>query len=214
MLCREFRNTLGAWMEGEAHPDAAAHLSRCAGCRAVVAELESIRGAAAGLAAMETEPPARLWFSLRAQLEAEGMIREPAPAGWFAGFFGFLPRPAVAGAYLSLLLAAAVFVGMQTRPRTEMALPQPAGVPAVIAVIEPQHASVEQRTLSAMHEHNPAVTATYTRSLAQVDNFIRLCEKTVREQPRNELAREYLYSAYQQKAELLAAISERGAMGD
>jgi hypothetical protein len=37
-----------------------------------------------------------------------------------------------------------------------------------------------------------------------------MCEKSVREEPENELARDYLYGAYQQKADLLAEMSERG----
>jgi hypothetical protein len=41
-----------------------------------------------------------------------------------------------------------------------------------------------------------------------------MCEKSVREEPQNDVAREYLYGAYQQKAELLAMMVERGALGD
>ena len=47
-----------------------------------------------------------------------------------------------------------------------------------------------------------------------VDNAISICEKTMREEPQNEIAREYLYGAYQQKAELLASMTERGEIGD
>ena len=58
------------------------------------------------------------------------------------------------------------------------------------------------------------MTATFRDSLEIVDKFIALCDKTVREEPRNQMAREYLYSAYQQKAELLASMTERGTRGD
>jgi hypothetical protein len=37
-----------------------------------------------------------------------------------------------------------------------------------------------------------------------------LCEKSVHEEPENEVARDYLYEAYQQKADLLAQLNERG----
>jgi hypothetical protein len=40
-----------------------------------------------------------------------------------------------------------------------------------------------------------------------------LCEKSVREDPEDEVARDYLYDAYHQKADLLAQISERGDYG-
>jgi hypothetical protein len=46
--------------------------------------------------------------------------------------------------------------------------------------------------------------------LAIVDNYIALCEKSVREDPENEIARDYLYEAYEQKADLLAQMTERG----
>ena len=43
------------------------------------------------------------------------------------------------------------------------------------------------------------------QNLAIVDNYIALCEKSVSEEPENEVARDYLYEAYQQKADLLDA---------
>ena len=49
--------------------------------------------------------------------------------------------------------------------------------------------------------------------LGEIDNFIVVCEKSVREQPDNEMAREYLYDAYQQKAQLLAVAMDRSPVG-
>ena len=59
----------------------------------------------------------------------------------------------------------------------------------------------------------PVVTASLHKNLEIVDNYIALCEKSVQEDPENELARDYLYGAYQQKADLLAQISGRGGYG-
>ncbi len=73
----------------------------------------------------------------------------------------------------------------------------------------PQHGQVVQLRLAGLHNRDRAVTAKYQEGLEIVDNFIALCEKTVREDPRNEIARDYLYSAYQQKADLLATMTER-----
>ena len=64
-----------------------------------------------------------------------------------------------------------------------------------------------------MQESNPVVTASLHDNLAIVDNYIALCEKSVREEPENEIARDYLYDAYQQKADLLAQMTERGVNG-
>jgi hypothetical protein len=57
---------------------------------------------------------------------------------------------------------------------------------------------------------NSDVSASLHRNLAIVDNYIALCEKSVHDEPQNELARDYLYEAYRQKADLLAQMSERG----
>ena len=57
------------------------------------------------------------------------------------------------------------------------------------------------------------MTASIRRNLGIVDNFIAMCEKDVREQPDNEMAREYLYGAYEQKAELLATATSRSMTG-
>jgi hypothetical protein len=65
-----------------------------------------------------------------------------------------------------------------------------------------------------MRQNNPVVTDSLRKNLDIVDNFIAMCEKSVREEPENDVAREYLYGAYQQKAELLAMMVERGALGD
>jgi hypothetical protein len=54
------------------------------------------------------------------------------------------------------------------------------------------------------------VNASFQKNLQIVDKYIAMCEKSVREEPGNELARDYLYGAYQQKADLLAEMSERG----
>jgi len=47
------------------------------------------------------------------------------------------------------------------------------------------------------------------RNLQQVDDFIADCERRVNAAPQDELAREYLSDAYQQKAELLSAMMDR-----
>ncbi len=212
MQCHEFEQVLEQQEARQLPADAASHLDDCGQCRALVADLDAIQAAARDLAAVEPEPPERVWTSLRAQLEAEGLIRAEGKAARRAGWLAVLPRPALAGAYLSLLLAAAVLLGTQGN------LPQPGGNPMVAqratAALDSQLNTVEKRTVSALHQHDPAVTASLRLNLDIVDNFIALCEKSVREEPQNALAREYLYGAYQQKADLLAMMMERGAAAD
>ncbi len=75
---------------------------------------------------------------------------------------------------------------------------------------QPLSASLEteEGAISSMADTNPVVTASLRKSLAVIDNDIALCEKSVREEPQNEFARDYLYEAYQQKADLIAQVTE------
>jgi hypothetical protein len=54
------------------------------------------------------------------------------------------------------------------------------------------------------------VDASLRDNLKKVNEFIADCERHLKEQPQDELTREYLSAAYRQKAELLSAMIERG----
>lgn len=203
MECREFDNYAEQWMEGERQPEAAAHIETCAACRGLIADLEAVRAAAAAWASEEAEPPARVWVSLHAQLEAEGLIRTEEKVSWFARLFPMPLRPALAD--LALLVLVAGLVTMQSEFR---------GTPRAMAALESELSRVEKSVVQEMKGRDPAVIASYRKNLAIVDNFIALCEKSVRENPQNDLAREYLYGAYQQKADLLGTMLERGVIGE
>jgi hypothetical protein len=57
------------------------------------------------------------------------------------------------------------------------------------------------------------VDASLRQNLDIVDKFIVDCEQRVKDEPQDELAREYLTGAYQQKAELISVMMERGEIG-
>jgi hypothetical protein len=215
MECREFERYNERWMEGERSPDAAAHLEACPHCRSLVDDFEAIR-AAAPLLADDAAPPAHLWISLRAQLEAEGVIREPRRAAWLAG----LLRPwavALATASLAILVVAGIAgqrYWQRHRQQQQLAQMQAAWHKQNAKAFEPLNTQLDQaerHAVSSMHERNPAVGDSLRQNLAIVDNSIAVCEKTLSEEPENETTRDYLYQAYQQKADLVTMIAERGA---
>jgi hypothetical protein len=111
MGCNEFFDRLEQWMEGDRPSDLQAHVQGCAECRSLIDDLSTIQHAAPSLAAADTAPPARVWISLRAQVEREGLIHGERSAwteklrAWLGGVFGAVPRPALAGAYLVALIA-------------------------------------------------------------------------------------------------------------
>jgi len=57
---------------------------------------------------------------------------------------------------------------------------------------------------------NATVDASLRDNLRTVDEFIAECQQHLKQHPGDQLAREYLESAYQQKAELLAAMMDSG----
>jgi hypothetical protein len=61
---------------------------------------------------------------------------------------------------------------------------------------------------------SPEINSALKKDLEVVNNFIAQCEKAVREEPQDQDARQYLYGAYQQKAELLAVAMDHTRPGE
>jgi hypothetical protein len=214
MLCHEFEIAFEQFGDADPPADAVAHLEQCADCRAMVEDLELIQTAARNLAVLPEEPPERVWLNLRSRLREEGIIRETQPAverDWATGLFGWLRKPVLAGAYCALALAA---IGLALLPPPATDQVPTASVVAAAPDISVSLDSVETAAIQQLHPAASETDASLTRSIAVVDKFIALCEKTVRENPRDEDAREYLNGAYQQKSELLAAAVQHGWPGE
>ncbi|MFZ3215173.1 MAG: hypothetical protein WA192_03855 [Candidatus Acidiferrales bacterium] len=218
ITCEQFLVYLESWMEGERPAELQAHLRICLDCQEVVGELQAIRSEARGWSAHEVQAPERVWTALRAQLEEEGLIRETVPAredgaenraGWLGGWFRALPRPVLAGAYLAALVAVAFALSGPVNRRVNEAR-WLKGTEISTSPLNAQLNFAEQNSNSYLLHSEPEVSASLHKNLAIVDNYIALCKKSVSEEPQNEIARDYLYEAYQQKADLLTQITERG----
>src|SRR5260370_5016875 len=68
---------------------------------------------------------------------------------------------------------------------------------------------VDLRNMQLAGASTAPVDTSFRQNLQQVDDFIADCEHRVSVAPQDELAREYLSNAYQQKAELLSAMMDR-----
>ena len=225
MQCEQFERMLEEQEEGALPKPALAHLETCETCRALSADFAAIHEVALELGAEDVAPPERVWVALRNQLEAERLVHEPladpqstshADPVWWAVF----QRPAVAGAFLGLVLAAASAVGyLSNAPQTAVRYAQlttqqeSSSVPSADSVFKEEVLTVGSDSIPGLQRQDTAVTDSIRRNLQIVDNFIAICEKNVREQPDNQMAREYLYGAYQQKAELLATAMNRSMTG-
>jgi len=206
MRCEEFDRYAARWLEGERTPEAAGHLQDCNRCSTKMADLELIASAAAALPGLE--PPERVWTSLRAQLEAEGLLRarQSRRERWLE-FLPAKPRTALATAMISAL--AAVLLMVPPSPNLDTAR---RGSPWNLARMSEQLASAEMSR--DFHLRDPQVVASYQQNLALVDSLIGECQRKVNEDPNDQMARDYLVTAYQQKADLLNALSERDAQGE
>jgi hypothetical protein len=245
MQCKDVELVLE--QEGlEPLPDEArSHLAECRECRNYVADLTSLVDAAKKLPP-EITPPDRVWISLRAQLEEEGIIRTPVDVipveqdSLWQSISAFFSNRVLATAMVGILIAAAAVFQIRSERATRVEPPfktasvQPVVTPAEKPVTKPtatpqtvaqsatpQPSGEFDRTARDLNDQEPVATgmllassspidASLRDNLKKVNEFIAECEKHLKEQPQDELTREYLSAAYQQKAELLSAMIERG----
>lgn len=193
-------------------PEAArAHLSGCSSCRNLIADLTAIV-ATAHLLPAEVEPPARVWNSLRLQLEEEGIIRTARTRPRWLSFSEFFRPRLLATAAVGLLIVAAAALQFQ-RPatqRTEARNTYENLYQDTSLTLNNDEAHLPAMQLAG----NSSMDVSLRQNLDIVDKFIVDCEQRVKEQPQDDLTREYLSGAYQQKAELISVMMERGGSGN
>ena len=209
MLCNEVEVVLEQQGFVPVPEAARAHLAGCNSCQSLVADLTAIV-ATAHLLPAEVEPPPHVWASLRAQLEEEGIIKDLGTRrAWWHGFSELFRTRALATAGVGLLIVAAVI--LQVR--------RPAVHPTEARNIYPSYGdtsmilSNDEAQLPSMQLAGTEVDVALRQNLDIVDKFIVDCEQRVKEQPEDEIARDYLAGAYQQKAELLSVMMEREGGG-
>jgi len=223
MLCKDVEIVVE--QEGLAPlPEAArAHVASCSHCQEFVGDLAAIVSVAKELPA-EVEPPARVWLSLQAQLELEGIIKTPVvPAhgersSWWHGFKDLFRSRALATVAVGLLIVAAGVLQLRQRPDAPWETNANVAGPVwqipfaqTAKVLNEQEIDLRNMQVANMQlASTSAVDTSFRQNLEQVDDFIADCERRVRSAPQDDLAREYLSNAYQQKAELLSAMMDRG----
>jgi hypothetical protein len=223
MQCERFQDMLAEQLDAPLPVEATAHLEACPQCRLLREDLQAIAVAAHEWGADEPAPPARVWIAIEARLQAEGLIVQPnlpAPArqGWLSGWWNFAARLELAGAYVLLLLVAAGLAGYQVMPIADTeSIDRPASTvqmyrPALDGLGPTLDGNMQRAVASLSPDYGDSLALSLQQNLQIVDNLIAVCEKKVRENPGDSLAREYLYGAYQQKADLLAVAMDRSAL--
>jgi hypothetical protein len=229
MQCKEVESALEQDQITPLPEEARTHVSGCSACQNVLADFHAIIAAAERMPA-EIAPPERVWISLRAQLEAEGIIKaQPVVVAvesnsWWHSLAALLRGRTLATAGVGLLIAAAAIFQIRsgdTPPST--AAPAATATVTSVAASDPfvttaaalseqelDLANLQRTSTSASRASASPVDASLQKNLHDLDEFIAECSRHLKERPQDELAREYLAAAYQQKAELLSAMIDRG----
>jgi hypothetical protein len=205
-----------------------AHAASCTACSSLIADFSSILSVAETLPA-EVEPPTRVWVALKNQLEAEGIIKNPADTvvaprtSWLENLSRILRGRALATAAVGLIIVVSGITltrPIVDPPRRTVVEKETEAAPPPIAPNEPLSATGQ--TLRQVEQTVPMVQQAGTLSnpnviddslrqnLKSLNQFIEDCRRRLKQDPNDELAREYLSVAYQQKAELLSAMLDRG----
>jgi hypothetical protein len=215
--CSQFDLELPAYLEGEDCPALVKHASQCPYCSVVLADLHLIQSQLQE--AILEDPPARVWANVRATLAAEGIFREPI-SGWRAWFpqRGLVRYAAPFAALASMVLLATVLTLRPTlqAPPVSVGSNTPAVAAVTVAVANnedplspPAGLELMEKSYQASEKSlDPVVHASYQKGLKSLDNSIEECEASVKKDPGNTLAREYLAAAYEQKAAVLSAALE------
>jgi hypothetical protein len=216
MRCQEFEAVLEQAIDQPMPAEATAHLAQCGDCRALANDLETITAMARELSVPDEEPPARVWTQLRAQLVQEGIIRTPElqhaaeqESGWLAGVLGFMRRPVMVAAYAAVMVLVAGYAWQRGR-----VIDEPSQFPQSAVTTQNNLNKLETQTMADLQTIDPESNVKLRRDLKIVNDFIAVCEKAVREEPKDETARQYLYGAYQQKSQLLTAATEHSWTGE
>jgi hypothetical protein len=271
MQCKQLETVLESVSLDSLPSEAREHLAGCGNCQDLLADLSAIVVAAKRIPA-EVTPPERVWVSIRAQLEAEGIIRDTESAvegravpWWHSLSELFRPRVlATVGAGLFVVLGS-IYVVEHHKPanvaqnpppvqinaqvsktpvqapsggseeRSRIPAPDSAPIPPPVNVADNQgarpsttvlknspsedaylgeSASVLDNDENSLPSHslsdNAAVDASQRKNLRTLNDFIAECKTRLKQNPQDQLTREYLNMAYQQKAELLNAMLDSG----
>ncbi len=198
MNCAEFENYLPEIVDGTHIQGAEQHLSSCAQCSNLAADLRAISQSARELQEFDT-PHARVWHSLEAALRQEGLIREPSPRPFLVASAPRRWQPAwllpVAAAFL-MVFGTLVYQRGIPQPRMAETAAGVAGSSAGELVAEAD----DQGLLEAVAERSPAMRTTYEADLNDANSYIRDVKTIVDNDPNDEQAQSALAAAYEQRS--------------
>lgn len=212
--CNEIQFRISEWIDGDVSDEQGAlqqHMNECRFCSAFYRNTQSVKEAVSQLS---TDPPDRLWASLRGQLVAEGLIVAPEKKSLWERLFSydFLPglKPAMIGATLALILSTTVFYFYSRQVGLKVAVSTETAVFEQLKQAETNYqkaiealSDVSRRRIEML---DPAMAQILNDNLATMDYYVKECQEAVKSSPDNPLVHKYLLAAYQKKIEIMQSI--------
>ena len=214
--CIQFDAELMAYLEGEVRPFVTTHVRECEFCAVVLADLEQVRFSARQLP--REEPSPAVWANVRARLDQEGLLRPRVRSWEWLGSLRAFANPAPVGALACLaILGGLLTASPNSLQQPDLTAAEPSAPEATLLATGPSAQEGELarmvQDLEATFKANegflaPETRATYEKGLVSLDTSIRECKDSLRKEPANTLAHDYLLTAYTRKAEVLASALE------
>ena len=222
-------DAIGGTLDAAAQAAVAAHLSGCAECRALQADLQRIRSLSATLG--QVSPPASAWPRIAAAIETQ----QPAWwRGWRSwrvwrrasppdvGRSGSGRRPRLAAAIAATVLLVVISGGAWAVWRRIASSPAPQSLASARAAANAKAAATAESEIDQAEEHyNRAITtleqatqndagaldaqttAVLQKNLGVIDSAIGESRQALHADPSNEVARQSLFDALRSKVALL-----------
>ncbi len=174
------------------------HVHACVACTSVQSDLTAITQQARSMQE-SFEPSPRVWNSIEIALKQEGLIRRPLAETrsvksmrphWRLAWL--VPSAVVA----MLILGTVLFQHGGGRQDQIAGNAQP----ALATLSDTPTQSEERELMRLVSERAPALKSAYEADLKVVDGYIRDAEESARANPQDEMAQQYLMSAYEQRA--------------
>jgi hypothetical protein len=212
MTCTEFERVLPDIIEGDREFEQEQHLRTCSACRCLVSDLKAISQQAHSLQASE-DPNPRVWSSIEIALRREGLIRQPS-GGELAKVHAFPSRwnstwllPVAA----ALLVAAGIvrYERSTREPVVRVVVPSSEAPVKSASLVPLDEAVADQQLLQSLAKRAPAMEAAYKSNLQDVNSYIRDARESVKNNPNDEEAQQYLSNAYEQRAMIYEMAEDR-----
>jgi hypothetical protein len=217
MFCRQYNEAIQELADGTLGPvrraELQTHLDQCDDCRALAADLQKIRAAAAALDPVR--PPDHVWTRIAHQLQQEGRLTAaPAPRQRYTALLAI-------AATLVIAIASALFMLRELGPvPVEPQADAPAAAGGNAASDDPVQRITNDLTVAEKHYQSaidqleavarsddgtidPQTAAILQKNLQVIDQAIAESRSALQNEPQSAPARDSLFEALRRKVNLL-----------